>query len=1127
MASKRLIYTIGLTIGVVSLIGCGGSSSSTPFDETARFDQPVIPLHEQLSHLEAPNDHSRALWDKLVNKLMSEVEALGTDHQPASAPTSPASQIDDLQIYATGGDPQLKWAYKNQGDYDQNGEVNLGDITQIVLHFSKSKNDSDWAEAQLADGDGNGEVNLSDVTPIALNFNKRVAGYQVQFSPGFDDPQEWPDELITVAFSESRIVNYIRTFDIQANLGQDDGLARVAPVESLAETGTPGLASNASIYIVGAPAPGDWAMPGHDRRHTSRSAVNAPERIGTLWSEQIVSPDPGSTYDIRDPVVDSIGNIYVGGNFGIRALDSYGAERWLFKETVWYPTSAPVIAGNGLVIAGCLVEPSQYKLYAIHPDDGSEIWQLDLEAPTSTPVIGPFGRIVVYDQDGIFCIDQLGTVIWFFPVDTSFPKPSWVSIDDQGLIYVVTNSPFDWGEYSRPGIIVLNPDGELQWVFSLEDYRDLPEPFQSNYVPMLGSAPVILDDGRIAFQTFRKVHCYNRIGELQWEYSLQSAEARIEKGLVLNINGDLICGINDPLSDPPRKFVTLTPDGNVAETHGIQNDTENSIKSTYADGSLMFNSGAQQVTAINFEGQEMWQIDPRFGLTNSDNESYFCVRDDGSMIVVHSGEVYCYDSFSPSYLDPPDAISATQGDYVDHVTVNWSGVPFAESYVVYRSDREVPLCILLPNGLPPYHYDDYSVLNTEPIEYRISAATTQGEGGLSSPAVGYMAPTGITNTGPGDWAQPRHDQKQNSQSSIIGPVNPEVLWVYESGFVEETEEPVIHSVPVFGDDGTCYVTTNEHSNLLSISAEGTLNWIFHDGGHMGQPVLNPAGDIIVFTPDTLRYDLDGVWKQYPYDLVSIKPDRTVNWKVPIERTPNELTVDQDGNVFFLASPLSLLKCDTAGNLTEVPTPFEPQMFWNTAPAIGGDGILYMSMMYSLYSYQSVALSEDSGLLWEEHDASQNYGEIALGNNGEIYSGTIPGMRYDSLGNVLWESDQYYLVINNRVVVGPDYSFYAMLSSSGVEFGRIGRFSPDGELLLVIDQPSEKLSSLSMVVDAQNNLYGITVDGMSLVGINSLGELMWEIASPVGTLFSVDLKPGLRDDGVLVVATQNGLVAIGD
>jgi hypothetical protein len=88
------------------------------------------------------------------------------------------SPVNSLQW--DGANPnKLLWKYRNTGDYDQNRQVGISDITPIGIHLGKSNSDSDWFKAEPADGDGNGLINISDITPIGVNYTNQISQYRV------------------------------------------------------------------------------------------------------------------------------------------------------------------------------------------------------------------------------------------------------------------------------------------------------------------------------------------------------------------------------------------------------------------------------------------------------------------------------------------------------------------------------------------------------------------------------------------------------------------------------------------------------------------------------------------------------------------------------------------------------------------------------------------------------------------------------------------------------------------------------------------------------------------------------------------------------------------------------------
>ncbi|UNM09108.1 MAG: PKD domain-containing protein [Planctomycetales bacterium] len=111
--------------------------------------------------------------------------ALGSVRAASKAPTGPGSRSDiSYELNTTYG---LFWHYYNQGDYDQNGEVNISDLTPLGIHLKEVGPFGPATIPGMIDGDANGEINLADITPIGANFGARVSSYNLYASDDFDD----------------------------------------------------------------------------------------------------------------------------------------------------------------------------------------------------------------------------------------------------------------------------------------------------------------------------------------------------------------------------------------------------------------------------------------------------------------------------------------------------------------------------------------------------------------------------------------------------------------------------------------------------------------------------------------------------------------------------------------------------------------------------------------------------------------------------------------------------------------------------------------------------------------------------------------------------------------------------
>jgi len=190
----RLCF-IAFILLLLSLPGCGGKgdkgSITQPGTVAADPSQPASPVAEHRSVPEAmtvyqavaqiesapvPGGVDPALWGELTAELARVVAQGGSSQIVQHPPIGDRNQVDDLELVDDGSSQRLEWTYVNVGDYDQNGEVGVSDLTPIGLYFNKGIDDPLWSAARLADGNGDGLITVSDITPIGQNFLSWVAG---------------------------------------------------------------------------------------------------------------------------------------------------------------------------------------------------------------------------------------------------------------------------------------------------------------------------------------------------------------------------------------------------------------------------------------------------------------------------------------------------------------------------------------------------------------------------------------------------------------------------------------------------------------------------------------------------------------------------------------------------------------------------------------------------------------------------------------------------------------------------------------------------------------------------------------------------------------------------------------
>lgn len=199
MTREALMRTLSISLLLVVTVSCGGGRQlpSTPSFNPASpaiVAGRALPVETtleatlaDLDALAAPAGVDPSVFAQIKSMFREALTARGVSKLVSAAPTGTANSVDDMTLTDNGdGTSTLTWGYKNIGDYDQNSEVNLGDLVPIAVYFKETSTGPNWSTASVADGDGNGEVNLGDIVPIAANFLSTVAGYYVYESRLFE-----------------------------------------------------------------------------------------------------------------------------------------------------------------------------------------------------------------------------------------------------------------------------------------------------------------------------------------------------------------------------------------------------------------------------------------------------------------------------------------------------------------------------------------------------------------------------------------------------------------------------------------------------------------------------------------------------------------------------------------------------------------------------------------------------------------------------------------------------------------------------------------------------------------------------------------------------------------------------
>ena len=402
--SRRFQQMLTATLLLIYLAGCGRHSAidSVTISAGTEARPPAPEVHELLDAWQAPAQFDADLAARLLRELSRVLAEQGITRMVSAPPTGPAGAVTDLTL---NGD-SFSWSLRNQGDYDQNGEVNVSDITPIGIYLGRTSADPDWFKAQLADGDGNGAITLADITPIGVNFGRLLDGYELQYS--LDGQNSWARRSeLPLAAAILPPGGGIKRFEL-LQPGAPVGFYRVVAYQHDPPSRELGASSNVvERQPSGGPvAPGNWNGSGADPENTGYSAVAGPASI-------LGSQDLTFTRSFGQPLIGSDGKLYTAGQDGIiscfQAADNlyYGIDigQWPLQQRLADDDS-------------CYVSTLQGGLFSISPL-GSVKWSLNYGTALKDIRVVPGGGVLVVDAaDVMHRLNADGNDLWTY-ADTS------------------------------------------------------------------------------------------------------------------------------------------------------------------------------------------------------------------------------------------------------------------------------------------------------------------------------------------------------------------------------------------------------------------------------------------------------------------------------------------------------------------------------------------------------------------------------------------------------------------------------------------------------------------------------------------------------------------------------------
>jgi hypothetical protein len=182
--SFRKIAALLALVLLATLMSCGHSGHSTnSLRYTPRQDATLENALAELDALKTPPGVDAAVFTQLKASLRAAlVERFNREGKiTAKAPQGGVNIVNDLDYGQNGAmEWELTWTYKNVGDYNQDGIVNVADLTPIAIKFNMQATTPDVI---VVNGGGGDKINVDDITPIAMHWYEETALYRIESSP--------------------------------------------------------------------------------------------------------------------------------------------------------------------------------------------------------------------------------------------------------------------------------------------------------------------------------------------------------------------------------------------------------------------------------------------------------------------------------------------------------------------------------------------------------------------------------------------------------------------------------------------------------------------------------------------------------------------------------------------------------------------------------------------------------------------------------------------------------------------------------------------------------------------------------------------------------------------------------
>ena len=880
MTRKHLsvLISIGLlALLSTALLSCGGgrqSPAASPQSSDNRVAPPfqaAIPsettrhggqaLDEALAQLDAlpvPAGVDETVFQELKDRLAT-LLTTNNQHFPAVArpttgryastpPGGPSNRVDDLLLADNGdGTYTLTWSYRNTGDYNQDGFVNIQDITPLAVHFNEPAGGAN----EWIDGNRDGAINIMDVTPLAANFFVDAASYAVEASETQDGLFSEVDSVPLSAASGDGRKRFVHTLSLEPGVW-----VRVVPADS---SGAKGESAGSNRLRV----PGE----GNDLPVASLSAAptlgDAPLDV-SFDASGSYDPDGGAiakyewdwegdgAFDDDTGTVATASHTY--GNPGmfepkVRVTDDEGSIATASEEVV--VTSA---GENMLPMADMYVDPTegeaplQVYFTSLSEDPDGEIvkYEWDFEGDGAwdlTEFVG--GAEFVYESAGVYhpahrVTDNRGgtdTVSATVTVSgggdppvaeldaepTSGDPPLPVDFDASGSHDPdggsITKFEWDWdgnGTYDYDS----GTTPTAQHTYNSEDtYPAKVRVTDDEFATATATVVITVGGGGTArgdWWMFGREPTHNRLSpfvgaqtdNVKWPFDTGGV---VDSSPAIAADGTVYFGSFD------EYIYAVKPDGNQKWRYG----TEGNIRSSPAiaeDGTVYVGSNDHYLHAITPAGGFKWRYETGDWVTSSP-----AIGSDGT-IYVGSDDRYLY-AITDDETQGTLKWRYQTGGYV------WSSPAIGADGTVYVGSNDHYLYAITPAGGFKWSYETGDLVQSSPA---VGADGTVYVGSSD----GYLY--AITPAGGFKWSYETGDAIESSPAIgadgtiYVGSADDYLYAINPNGSFKWKEEvigDVWSSSPSIGADGTIYLSSysvlTENIWITALDSEGNFKWRYN------------------------------------------------------------------------------------------------------------------------------------------------------------------------------------------------------------------------------------------------------------------------------------------------------------